>query len=209
MKDETLGDLKVATMDLFFADRAEKEAKTKKEKARAEFMALATKALVEDRPLRRQVVDIREDELIGETQEEQVENWRVKNAADWKVVKIGCESKREGIAFLVTLEEDPDYMKFTFVHPGLKRVFGRTTEERGAYFDSEGLREEVEVNVELSKLLGEAWTRKVVWEFNELYGQLVLSLHPELMPLFQKYSHPGKLSAKLTPIRSAKEEEVE
>lgn len=212
MKDETKKLLTTVTRELASANEEESKAKARKELARKKFMELASQALVEDRPLRRKVVDIPYSKIphvaIQGTPYEQAEIWRLQNEPEWRILDVDS-SKRAGGGLAISLEEDPDLMKFTFVNEEIHKVFGRTTEERGAFLDSDALRLDVMADPESKSVLGGAWKRKTVYVFDELHSQLALSVHPEYMPLFQKHSHPGKLSAKLTPIRVAKEEEVD
>lgn len=122
----------------------------------------------------------------------------------------------DGANYRVTIVENPELKKFTFVYDGKK--YGRTYSLQGADFDVEGFYEFLRnpgpefddenfdaMFQELDKCIGV----KQVWTFDEAAAQEAVDAYPEALKLFERFTSIGKPSARLTPITAARNEEVD
>lgn len=200
MKEDTRKGLTEITTALGEADKIEKRAKKVKENSRATFFVLANIALQEDRPLRKRTII---------TKEAPDQEWIEREYPEWRILTVEPhEDDQED--WHVVIEENPAMMKFSFVNSETMEVYGRTTSTSSPTFDAEGLWRTV-VGDDAHELAREAVSKRLVevFELDELRAQMIMTLHPETKEVFEKFTIPGTLSVKLTPIRKAKEEEID
>lgn len=207
--------LRVAAASLARYDKAEKTAKRNKEKARTRFFTLATKHISKNRKLATQTVEFYESNH-GETVHDHV----AKHYQQWELVGFNQKERdKDGTLWSVTLRERPEMQKFTFVHPETGIKVGRTFEERGAYFDTEGLLADhpnlaalVLTKRQTFTYLPGEWDGEgelsYTYELDEKATEAVIEEMPEALAVIQKYAVPGKINAKLTPITKATEKDL-
>ena len=194
--------------------------------ARDEFFAAATERLeLQPRATRTLTIPTRSGGKIICTNEE-VESYVHRYYPEWKIVSIKSEP------FYVLVEEDPAWMKYTYISDDHKTVFQRNVTQGSEYLDDAALREDdpalwlrATTSPEedlLQRLVREASLSSrehVAWEVREFCtehrGEFMRLLKPfdELSEddyaAIQQYIVPGKLSYRLESPRKPKPEELE
>jgi hypothetical protein len=193
------------------------------ELARIEFFAAATERLeLQPRATRTIMVPVSAGGRIIASNEE-VESYVYRYYPEWKIISI------ENDPFRVLVEEDPAWMKYTYISEDHKTLFQRNVVQASEYLDDASLREDepelwlrVTTSPEETLLFkfaasqgGEpisTYVRMYCTEHRDEFLRLLKpfdDLSEDDYTMIQKYIVPGALSYRLESPRKPKPEELE
>jgi len=202
----------------------QKEEAKELEDARIEFFAAATERLeVQSRATRTIMIPTEAPGMGIIATNEEVETYVHRFHPEWKIVKIEDEP------FQVLVEEDPAWMKYTYISKDRKTIFQRNVVQGSPYLDDASLKEddpllwlrittspEEQLLWRLAKEIGGEGIAYQVRKFcTDNRDEFVRLLRPfedlreEDYQKVQEYILPGKLSYRLESPRKPKPEELE
>jgi hypothetical protein len=170
------------------ADEDEKAAKAEKEQLRPAILALVSEVVREEVPLSSKKIYI----PIGQDAREFVQ----KQHPGWIVIQIEVDSDLDRLA--VTIQEDPDLVKFEFEFDGMR--FGRTVSAKRPTFDAERLWQERQ---DLRSLVREETT--TTYSLDETKASRAMVDDPSLMDTFRDYWDIPAPEPRLLPITPIKD----
>lgn len=198
-----------------------KKAAERQAKVQAEFFNAIDQTL-EGLVRRHQIV-----EFTGK--DEPYDTWITTRYPGWRLRSVSEDGER------LVIEEDPKFMKFTFVNKADGMVYGRTVSQSGNGLDIERLQEENPELWEQITTWPEPWFSMLreyahrwnidqtigdpdaldvhIGEYLKEKGMLRTLKNPELwteeeFAALEQYMMPGKLSTRLVPPRKATDEEL-
>ncbi len=189
-------ELLVATKALAEATQAEKDAQAWRESSKAKFLELVSKTVEEEYPLKRDSVLLPFADVEAYKSEE---DFVQREYPEWRFIESYDDEEKQAV--VITIEEDPALVKYTFVNDETGQVFGRTFAMVGASFDAYSF---ADTYPELAK---ECITEQTIKTLDEKKAQALMAEKPETLIYFQRFSSPGTPQTRLTPIKKAKEED--
>jgi hypothetical protein len=216
-------DIEEVTSKVKLSHAAKKEEEKELSEARDEFFAAATERLEQQpRATRTIIVPTSAGGKILASNEE-VESYVHKYHPEWKIISIEDEP------FRVLVEEDPAWMKYTYISEDRKTVFQRGITQASDYLDDDSLRQddpdlwlrvttspEEDLLWKLAKEVGGenmAWNvRQFCTEHRDEFLRLLKpfdKLSEDDYVAVQQYIVPGALSYRLESPRKPKPEELE
>ena len=193
----------------------EKDIKEHKPVARQEFFDLLTDKVRAERTIASQTIDLSVDE-VGDS----IDDVKMVLLRDWPEMEM-VNISRDGDSWIVEIQENPSIIKASYVNREHEKVVGRTYAVSGASFDvDQFVKDHEDLAMECvgvsqtfsyspGNWMGEEDSASVSYIFDEKIATKMMTKDPDLLPIFQQYTRPGKVSVKLTPIRDAKPEELE
>jgi len=177
------------------ADEVEKQAAKDKAKLKPALLELISEVIESEIELATKIVTVTGDEALNFDPD----TWLVTNYPEYKIVRVDNDNKG---GFVVELQEDVELRKFSFEASGYQ--FGRTIAMVGSSFDAEGFVMDDNIPDDFKHAIIEM---KMVFTLQEDAARELMSKSPEVVPMLQKYTQPGKPQVRLNPIREARIED--